>query len=390
MGAVTSAASPFAPAAADGGLADPARPSDGLRRINPLRTAGPTWFVTVMGTGIVANAVVLAPVEGAAVRGFAVAVWVFAAVLLVLATAVTVAQARQRVGDATAAGPGAIAFWGTVPMALTTLGAGALLDAVPLLGDSLALVLGLVLCGVGTVLGVAVAVGVPIAWLRRRPLGLSDVSPVWLLAVVPPMVSAAALGGILPRVTDGPARDALLGLAYGLFAVGLVLSLAMIALVVVRIAVHGPGPTAAAPTVFIVLGPLGQSVTAACLLGAIAVDVAPEPIGVALDAFASGFGAVVVAVAMAWLLVATAIVVRAVRRGMPFALTWWSFTFPIGTCVTGTSLLAARTEIAPVSWLAVALLVVLLVVWGVVVVRTGVGVLRSGVLNRPVTGSRAV
>lgn len=336
-----------------------------------------------MGTGIVANAVVLAPVDGAAVRGFAVAVWAFAAVLLVLATVVTVGQARRRVGDAAPPpGSGAIAFWGTVPMALTTLGAGALLDAVPLLGPSLALVLGLVLCGVGTVLGVAVAVGVPIAWARRRPLALSDVSPVWLLAVVPPMVSAAALGGILPRLADGGVRDALLILAYGLFAVGLVLSLAMIALVVVRIAVHGPGPTAAAPTVFIVLGPLGQSVTAACLLGAVAVDVAPESIGTVLDAFASGFGAVVITAAMAWLLVAIAIVARAVRRGMPFALTWWSFTFPIGTCVTGTSLLAARTDIAPVSWLAVALLAVLLVAWGVVVVRTGIGVLRSGVLMR--------
>lgn len=344
-----------------------------------------------MGTGIVANAAILAPVDGRMIRGFALAVWLFAVVLLVLAATVTVAQARRRSGDAAPpAGPGALAFWGTVPMALTTVGAGALLDAAPLLGDSLALVLGLVLCGVGTVLGVAVTVAVPIAWFRRRPLTLADVSPVWVLAVVPPMVSAAALGGILPRLADGLARDALLVVAYGLFAVGLVGSLVMITLVVVRIAVHGPGPAAAAPTVFIVLGPLGQSVTAACLLGAIAVDIAPEPVGVALDAFASGFGAVVLAVAMVWLLVATTIVVRAIRRGMPFALTWWSFTFPIGTCVTGSSLLAARTDVAAVSWLAVALLVVLLSVWAVVVVRTGVRVLRSGVRMQPGAGSRAV
>lgn len=383
--AVTSAAPPFAPAAVE------RRAPDRSPRINPLRTAGPTWFVTVMGTGIVANAAMLAPIDGVVVRVFALAVWLFAAALLVLATTVTVVQARRRSGEAAPpAGPGAIAFWGTVPMALTTLGAGALLDAVPLLGDTVALALGLVLGGVGAVLGVAVAVGVPVAWARRRPLALADVSPVWILAVVPPMVSAAAFGGILPRLSDGVARDALLVVAYGLFVLGLVGSLAMITLVVIRIAIHGPGPTAAAPTVFIVLGPLGQSVTAACLLGAFAADVAPGPVGVALDAFADGFGAVVAAVAMAWLLVATAIVVRAVRRGMPFALTWWSFTFPIGTCVTGTSLLAARTDVAAVTWLAVTLLVVLLVVWSVVVVRTGVGVLRSGVLMRPDRRSRTV
>lgn len=28
---------------------------------------------------------------------------------------------------------------------------------------------------------------------------------------------------------------------------------------------------------------------------------------------------------------------------MPFSLTWWSFTFPVGTCVTGTSALALNT-----------------------------------------------
>src|SRR4051794_33491827 len=106
MEAVTSAAPPFAPAALDRGR--PSHPTALPRRVNPLRTAGPTWFVTVMGSGIVANALILAPVDGTAVRGLAVAVWVFAAVLLVMATAVTVAQARRRVGDASTppAGPG--------------------------------------------------------------------------------------------------------------------------------------------------------------------------------------------------------------------------------------------------------------------------------------------
>ncbi|MBF6619186.1 MAG: C4-dicarboxylate ABC transporter [Patulibacter sp.] len=376
---MTHAAPPIAPATAAGGSTR--RRS---ARVNPLRTAGPTWFVTAMGTGIVANAVTFAPVDGRAARGFASAVWIVAVVLLVLATTVTVAELRRRAADhaAATAGPGAIAFWGTVPMALTTIGSGALLDAAPLLGSSLGLSVALVLCGIGTVLGVVVAVAVPVVWIRRGPWGLGDVAPVWILAAVPPMVSAAAVGGILPQLADGPGRDALLVAGYGLFGLGLALGLVVITLVVLRIAVHGPGPTAAAPTVFIVLGPLGQSVTAACLLGTFARDVAPAPLGAALDGFATGFGSVVVAIAMAWLLVAVAIVARAARRGMPFALTWWSFTFPIGTCVTGTSLLALRVDGAAVEGLALTLLVALIAVWATVVVRTALGLLRSGAVPR--------
>ena len=36
--------------------------------------------------------------------------------------------------------------------------------------------------------------------------------------------------------------------------------------------------------------------------------------------------------------------VKTARAGLPFSLTWWSFTFPVGTVVTGTSQLALYTH----------------------------------------------
>ena len=35
---------------------------------------------------------------------------------------------------------------------------------------------------------------------------------------------------------------------------------------------------------------------------------------------------------MLWLVVAAAIR-RTIRRRLPFTLTWWRFTFPVGTCL---------------------------------------------------------
>lgn len=68
-----------------------------------------------------------------------------------------------------------------------------------------------------------------------------------------------------------------------------------------------------------------------------------------------------------WLIVVVAITVR---TRPPFTLSWWSFTFPLGTVVTGTSALAARTGLDVFSWSAVALYVGLVAAWATVLVRT--------------------
>ncbi len=372
MQAVTHAAPSIAPATAPGRSSARRR-----RRITPLRTAGPTWFVTVMGTGIVANAAALAPIDGSFVRGFSIAVWIVGLLLLGVVTAVTATQLRRGTGgNPSPVGPGAIAFWGTVPMAVTTIGAGALLAAEPLLGTNVAFVVAVGLVGVGAVLGVVVAVAVPRAWVRRDPRVLTEVAPVWLLAVVPPMVSAAALGGIAMRDPSGPVAVVLLVVAALLFAGSLGACLGVGSLVVARVIVHGTGPTAAAPTVLIVLGPLGQSITAACLLGPLASALVPAPYGPALDGFATGYGLVALALAALWAIAAVTVIARAVREGLPFALTWWSFIFPLGTCVTGTALLADRVAGGPLTVVALALLLVLIAAWITVLTRTAIGVLR--------------
>lgn len=357
-----------------------------------VRTAGPTWFVTVMGTGIVANALALAPVEGRAVDVVATTVWLIAVALLGLVTVTTVRGLRAARADGAAppAGPGAIAFWGTVPMAVTTVGSGALLAAEGLLGSTVASAVAAVLVAVGVVLGVLVAVAVPRAWIRRDPRQLTEVAPVWLLAVVPPMVSAAAIGGIAIRDPSGPFAAGLLAVAALLFAGSLAACLGVGSLVVARVIVHGTGPTAAAPTVLIVLGPLGQSITAACLLGPLAVALLPEPYGPALDGVATGYGLVALALAALWAIAALVVVGRAIRRGLPFALTWWSFTFPVGTCATGTALLADRVAGGPLTVLALVLVAVLIVAWATVLLRTAVGVLRGWAAIRPGSPRRTV
>ncbi len=91
--------------------------------------------------------------------------------------------------------------------------------------------------------------------------------------------------------------------------------------------------------------------------------------------------------AMLWLAIAAALTARAARGGLPFGLTWWSFTFPVGTCVTGTITLAARTGSEVFRGAAGALFLLLAAAWLVVAARTGYESAR-GRLFRPAAAAQ--
>jgi tellurite resistance protein TehA-like permease len=168
---------------------------------------------------------------------------------------------------------------------------------------------------------------------------------------------------------------------YAMFGLSLVASVVVISQLWQRLVRHSVGPAAMVPTLWIVLGPLGQSITAANLLGGVAPLALPPPYGTAFRAFGVVYGVPVWGFATLWAGLATALTVRAARERLPFSLTWWSFTFPVGTCVTGTSGLALHTGSDAFRWAAVALYAGLVAAWAVVSVRTVRGAWRGGLFR---------
>jgi tellurite resistance protein TehA-like permease len=84
-----------------------------------------------------------------------------------------------------------------------------------------------------------------------------------------------------------------------------------------------------------------------------------------------------------WAAIAAAITVRTARDHLPFSLTWWSFTFPIGTVVEGTSGLALHTGSDVFRVAAMLFYVGLVAAWMVVAVRTARGSLRGTLFLAP-------
>ncbi len=328
------------------------------RTVARPRTFGPNWFAAVMGTGIVATAGATLPVSVPGLRTAATAVWALAATLLVV---LTVAFLRHLRADRAAwrryrHDPVLGHFWGAPPMALLTVGAGTLLLGADWIGGPAAAAAAAVLWTAGTLLGLLVALTAP----RRT----GDAFGGWVMPVVPPMVSAAT-GALLVPHAGADLRAPLLLACYAMAG----LSLAAVAPVVRAV---WRAPVRMAPTLWIVLGPAGQSVTAAHLLGSAADGTLPGA-----SAFALLYGVPVLGFALLWMARAAALTVRAARGGLPFALTWWSFTFPVGTVVTGASGLAARTGWPVLTALAVLLYALLVVAWAVVGARTARGYLTG-------------
>jgi tellurite resistance protein TehA-like permease len=217
----------------------------------------------------------------------------------------------------------------------------------------------------------------------RQQAEPGQATPVWLLPLVAPMVSAALGPLLVPYLPAGQPRATLLLACVAMFGLSLFATLVMLPLVFARIVTGGPLPLALTPTLFLVLGPLGQSTTAVGKFADAAPGVVPAPYSQGFGALAVLYGVPVMGFALLWLALATAHVVSARRHGMGFSMTWWAFTFPVGTCVTGAEALARHTGLVVYDWLATALYVLLVAAWGTAALYTARGLLSGALLARP-------
>ncbi|MFB7508227.1 TDT family transporter [Streptomyces broussonetiae] len=350
-----------------------------------VRYLGPNWYAAVMGTAIVGSAGAALPGHGSVRSGVLAGVW---ALSLLALTALLAAralhwarhrdQARAHLLD-----PAVAPFYGCLSMALLAVGGGALIAGRPLIGTDAAVALDAVLFATGTAVGLTAAVAVPYLMAVRHRVEPSQATPVWLLPLVAPMVSAALGPLLVPHLPPGQPRETLLLACFAMFGLSLFATLLMLPLVFARLISRGPLPLALTPTLFLVLGPLGQSTTAVGKIADTAPGVVPAPYDRGLAVFAVLYGVPVMGFALLWLAFSVAHVVRARRQGMGFAMTWWAFTFPVGTCVTGAAGLARHTGLACYDGLALGLYAVLVAAWLAAATGTVRGLVSGELLAAP-------
>ncbi|MCK1819160.1 TDT family transporter [Streptomyces sp. XM83C] len=357
--------------------------------VTAVRHLGPNWYATVMGTAVVATAGAGLPGGTPGLRTVCAAVWALSLLMLTVLVAARALHWRHH-GDRARAqllDPAVAPFHGCTAMAPLAVGGATLAVGRDWIGAGAAVPLGAVLFAVGTVLALTAAVAVPYLMAvrpqaDRRP-AVGQASPVWLLPLVAPMVSAAVGPLLVPHVPAGQPRETLLLACMALFGVSLLAVLLMLPLVFARLVTGGPLPLALTPTLFLVLGPLGQSTTAVGNVADAAPGAVPGATAEGFSALAVLYGVPVTGFALLWLCLATAHVVRARREGMRFTMTWWAFTFPVGTCVTGAETLSRHTGLVVFGGLAVLLYGLLLAGWAAAAAGTLRGLVSGALLAAP-------
>ncbi|CAM5412176.1 TDT family transporter OS=Streptomyces tendae OX=1932 GN=GUR47_33550 PE=3 SV=1 [Streptomyces tendae] len=356
-----------------------------VRRVPGVRHLGPNWYACVMGTAVVGTAGAGLPGHVPGLRAVCTAVWALSFLLLVALLAARALHWRHHRDQARAhlLDPAAAPFYGCLSMALLAVGGGTLALGRDWIGVRAAVALGTALFTAGTAIGLAAAVAVPYLMAVRHRVEPGQASPVWLLPLVAPMVSAAVGPLLVPHLPPGQPRETLLLACVALFGVSLLATLVTLPVIFGRLLTGGPLPLVLTPSLFLVLGPLGQSTTAVGKFADVAPGIVPDPYAEGFSVLAVLYGVPVTGFALMWLAFAVAHVVRARRAGMGFSMTWWSFTFPVGTCVTGAEALARETGLVAYDGLTVALYALLVAAWAVAAVHTARGLLSGALLAGP-------
>ena len=328
----------------------------------------PAWFGVVMGTGA------LALVAAAQSETWDLP-WleIVAAVFLILATLAALLlwpRYLRRLTDreklaAELSDPAHGAMLATFPAGLLVLAVAWGRVGAFVVGTDIAVIVDAVLLVVGASIATVVS-----AWwatsIGRSGVGLEGVNGGWL---IPPVMNLIVPLAIVPLITANPGQAPwLVPVALAFWGIGAILFLALLAVLVARLAFRTPIAAPMAPSLWIPLAPAG--VVGLSLLrtlqAGVETGVFPESIvslGVVVSAAGIGFG-------LWWALFAWFDLVRARRDGVPFHPGWWGFVFPLAAMSLSTTAVGEVVGAAPIEIAGTAMALVVAFVWGLVALRT--------------------
>jgi len=362
------------------------------RPLEMVRQFTPNWFAATMGTGVLAVLLPQLPALGPSLRPLGEGLWWFDVGLFLLFSGLYAArwalfgqEARRIFGHSVVS-----MFIGTIPMGLATILNGALAFALPRFGVDVVHWVE-AMWWLDVAMALACGVGIPYLMFTRQEHSIDEMTAVWLLPVVAAEVAAATGGLLAPHLADGPAQFVVLMTSYALWAYSVLVAFSILALLILRMALHKLPPASVAASSWLALGPIGTGALGMMVMGADApvifaahglasVGAIAQGVGVLAGLLLWGFG-------LWWLFLAILITIRYFRSGVPFNLGWWGYTFPLGVYALATLRLGTTLHLGFFTVAGSVLTLALAAMWTVVMARTLHGGWRGNLFVSPCIAS---
>lgn len=334
------------------------------------RSFAPGWFAAVMGTGVLAITTHALAARWSLLATLALALHYFNLLLFVVLSLPWLTRwiAHRDAALATLKHPVQASFYPTFSIAMLVIAAQFLA-----FGEQIDLAL--LFWWPGALLTFVFSFAVLYSMFSGEHVGLEHVTPAKFIPAVGLVVIPMAGGPLLAHLHGAAHELALFANIFGLGA-GMLMYIGLLSLTLQRKYLAKPAFGILAPTVWTHLGPIGAIPLSLLNLAEAAPFAVPGGTLVFASLLLWGFGAW-------WVVMAALLTAAAWRRGMlPFALSWWGFTFPLGAFVSASFRLGHVSGLRGVESFGIACWGLLLAVWLLTLSRTASGV-ASGSVFRP-------
>lgn len=142
----------------------------------------------------------------------------------------------------------------------------------------------------------------------------------------------------------------MLATSYVLWAYSVPVALSILAILILRMALHKLPHEGMAASSWLALGPIGTGALGMLVLGSDAPTIFATNGLAAIGPVAQGIGVIagltLWGLGLWWLTLAFLITIRYWRAGIPFNLGWWGYTFPLGVYTVATFRLGTALHLA--------------------------------------------
>jgi C4-dicarboxylate transporter/malic acid transport protein len=336
-----------------------------MRMNKVIRNFSPAWFASVMGTGILAITSLFYSEYIPQLKYLALFLFYFNVVLFPVLLIPWMLRwiffKEKALSDLEH--PVISNFYATLAIGMLVLSANFIV-----IGKNE--VAGEILWFVGVIATIVFGFLTPYIMFRGKHVSLDHVNPAWFIPPVGLIVIPVAGGFVLSRHT-GLLKEMVVFLNYFGWGAGFFIYLALLAICMYRFILHHPLPGNLAPTIWINLGPIGAgTVSLINMVNNSSFIEVKEPFFV--------FGLIFWGFGIWWVGMAIFITLHYIRKlKLPYAMSWWAFTFPLGAYVAASHLVSGIFNMKIIDCIGFALYFLLFFLWSITLFKTAVNAYRG-------------